>query len=196
MHLPAPILSAVFALAMTGSGFAQAALPDDAVNSANNPGSVKNEAPVREEALDCNCRVTVPGADAAGSVQSGGSDRPTIPDRAAGASDETFDCTCGQSTPRSQDPALATTLSLPGQPAAIRSRRASRRRGVRSPPGTIQGRSVMFSRPAHTTGPSRRSSGPGTIRFIRASTSRSTTMPRCGPSRSFSCVGPYTYRCG
>lgn len=109
MHLPAPILSAVFALAMTGSGFAQAALPDDAVNSANNPGSVKNEAPVREEAVDCNCRVTVPGADAAGSVQSGGSDRPTIPDRAAGASDETFDCTCGQSTPDTTG-----TLAVPG----------------------------------------------------------------------------------
>lgn len=53
MRLAVLVVSAVSALAKTGSGFAQATLPDDAVNSANNPGSVRNEAPIREKALDC-----------------------------------------------------------------------------------------------------------------------------------------------
>jgi hypothetical protein len=118
MRLSVLVLSAVFALAMTEVGFGQATLPDDAVNSANNPGSVKNEAPVREQALDCTCRITAPGADAVGSVPSGGSEHQINPDRVSGAGDEKFNCTCGKAIPDTTG-ALAAPKSGRGPDAAV-----------------------------------------------------------------------------
>ncbi|NEU15003.1 hypothetical protein G3T14_23450 [Methylobacterium sp. BTF04] len=47
MRLPVLLLSAVFALAMTEVGFAQSTLPNDAVNSANDPGTVRDDAPFK-----------------------------------------------------------------------------------------------------------------------------------------------------
>ncbi len=118
MRLSVLVLSAVFASAITGSGLAQATLPDDAVNSANNPGSVRNEAPVREQALDCSCRITAPGADAAGSIRPGGSSRRADPDRVSEAGDETFACTCGQAVPDTTG-ALTAPKSDRGPAAAV-----------------------------------------------------------------------------
>lgn len=118
MRLSVLVLSAVFALAKTGSGFAQATLPDDAVNSANNPGTVRNEAPIREQALDCTCHITAPGADAAGSVLSGNSNRQAGPDRVAGAGEENFDCTCGKAIPDTTG-ALTAPKSDRGPDAAV-----------------------------------------------------------------------------
>jgi hypothetical protein len=42
MRLPILLLSAVFALAMTDAGVAQATLPNDDVNIANNPGTSRD----------------------------------------------------------------------------------------------------------------------------------------------------------
>ena len=85
MRLSFLVLSAVFTLAMTEVGFAQATLPDDAVNSANNPGSVKNDAPVRQQALDCTCHFTAPGA--------------TAPIGDTGPGDQILRCGCHESAP-------------------------------------------------------------------------------------------------
>jgi len=71
MRLPVLVLSAVFALAMTDLGFAQATLPNDAVNSANNPGSVREVAPVKEQSLDCTCRSAPSAAAPIGDTGSG-----------------------------------------------------------------------------------------------------------------------------
>ncbi|MCJ2136944.1 hypothetical protein MKK69_23325 [Methylobacterium sp. J-026] len=118
MRLSVLILSVVFAAAITGSGFAQATLPDDAVNSANNPGSVRNAAPAHEQALDCTCRITAPGADAAGSIPPGGSNRQADPDDVSEAGDETFACTCGEAAPDTTG-ALTAPKSDRGPDAAV-----------------------------------------------------------------------------
>jgi hypothetical protein len=88
MRLPALLLSAVFALAMTGVGFAQATLLNDDVNSANNPGTEKVVPPDRVEALDCTCRTTP--ADGAA---------PTKPESDAAPGDRLIDCSCHKTVP-------------------------------------------------------------------------------------------------
>ena len=60
MRLNTIAFAALIALMLTGTAFAQAALPSDDVNSANNPGSVKNEAQTRGETGNCTCRTAVP----------------------------------------------------------------------------------------------------------------------------------------
>jgi hypothetical protein len=72
MRLPVLILSAVFALALADAAFAQATLPNDAVNSANNPGSVREDAPIREQSLDCTCHSAPSAAAPIGDTGSGG----------------------------------------------------------------------------------------------------------------------------
>jgi len=101
MRLPILLLSAVFALAMTDVGFAQATLPNDAVNSTNNPGTVREDAPARVEALDCTCRTTPADAVA-----------PTKPESDAAPGDRMIDCSCHKTVPD-------TTGALAGPDAAV-----------------------------------------------------------------------------
>ncbi|MCJ2046830.1 hypothetical protein MKK58_20145 [Methylobacterium sp. J-078] len=101
MRLPVLLLSAVFALAMTEVGFAQATLPNDDVNSANNPGTVRDAAPARVEALDCTCRTTA--ADAAASPK---------PESDTAPGDRIIDCSCHKGVPD-------TTGALVGPDAAV-----------------------------------------------------------------------------
>ncbi|GJE40272.1 hypothetical protein [Methylobacterium persicinum] len=88
MRLSVLLMSAVFALALTDVGFAQATLPTDEVNSANNPGSAKVAPPERVEALDCTCRSTP--ADAAAATKPGSN---------AATGDRNIDCTCHKTSP-------------------------------------------------------------------------------------------------
>ena len=103
MRLSILLLSAVLALAMTEVGFAQATLPNDAVNNANNPGSVKDNAPVRadapvmDQALNCTCR-TRP-ADAA---------TPAKPEDNASTANQRIDCSCHKIVQDRQEPCTAT----------------------------------------------------------------------------------------
>ena len=88
MRFPVLLLSAVFAVAMNGAGFAQATLPNDDVNIANNTGTVKVEPPARVEALDCTCRNTAPDAVA-----------PPDPKSGAAPGDLIVDCSCRKTVP-------------------------------------------------------------------------------------------------
>jgi hypothetical protein len=88
MRLSVLLLSVLLSVAMTGAGSAQATLPNDDVNIANNPGSVKADPPARVEALDCSCRNPAPDPAA-----------PAGPKGAAGPSDEIIDCSCRKSVP-------------------------------------------------------------------------------------------------
>ena len=88
MRLPVLLLSAVFALAMTDVGFAQATLPNDDVNVANNPGTEKIAPPDRVEALNCTCRTTPADADAA-----------TKHDGDAAPGDRIIECGCHKTSP-------------------------------------------------------------------------------------------------
>jgi hypothetical protein len=101
MRLSALLLSAVLALAMTDTGSAQATLPNDDVNIANNPGSVRNAPPPVVESLDCTCRNTAAGAAA-----------PAKPEGDAAPGDLIIDCSC-----RWADP--GTTGALAGPEAAV-----------------------------------------------------------------------------
>ena len=85
MRLSTPLLSAVFVVATTVAGLAQATLPNDDVNVANNPGTVKVAPPVRVEALDCTCRDPAPG--------------PAVPDGTAAPGDRIIDCRCHEAVP-------------------------------------------------------------------------------------------------
>ena len=85
MRLSALLLSVAFALAMTGAGSAQATLPNDDVNIANNPGSVKDDPSARVEALDCTCRNPAPGA--------------VTPQGATAPGDRIIDCSCHETVP-------------------------------------------------------------------------------------------------
>lgn len=121
MRLSVLVLSAIFALAMTDVGSAQANLRNDAVKHANDPGSVKDDAPVREQALDCTCRSAGPGTGAAGSALSGVPERQTgtaSPDRDAVAGDESIDCSCRRSVPDTTG-ALAAPRSHRGPDAEV-----------------------------------------------------------------------------
>ena len=88
MRLPVLLLSVVFAVAMTDAGSAQATLPNDDVNIANNPGSVKPAPPAEVEALDCTCRNPPPGAAA-----------PAKPNAIAAPGDLIVDCSCHKTGP-------------------------------------------------------------------------------------------------
>lgn len=61
MRFPIFALAASLALTVTDVAFAQATLPNDDVNIANNPGSVKVEVRPREQALNCTCRTADTG---------------------------------------------------------------------------------------------------------------------------------------
>jgi hypothetical protein len=100
MRLCGLLLSAVFAVAMTGAGFAQATLPNDDVNIANNPGSVKPAPPAEVEAMDCTCRNPAQGAAA-----------PANPDATAAPGDRIIDCGC-----RKTVPVTTGTLAVPSGP--------------------------------------------------------------------------------
>ncbi|KQT50596.1 hypothetical protein ASG52_07255 [Methylobacterium sp. Leaf456] len=104
MRLPVLLMSAVFALAMTDVGFAQATLPNDDVNIANNPGTWKVAPPDRVEALDCTCRTTPADATAA-----------TKPEADAAPGDRIIDCSCHKTSPD-------TTGALAGPDVAAPSR--------------------------------------------------------------------------
>ncbi|MCJ2013584.1 hypothetical protein [Methylobacterium sp. J-076] len=101
MRRPVLVLSAVFALAMTDAGFAQATLPNDDVNIANNPGTVKDAPSARVEALDCTCRTT-PADEAP--ARKGESE--------AAPGDRIIDCSCPKTVPD-------TTGALAGPDAAV-----------------------------------------------------------------------------
>ncbi|NEU15168.1 hypothetical protein G3T14_24415 [Methylobacterium sp. BTF04] len=103
MRLPVLLLSAVLALAMTEVGFAQATLPNDAVNSANDPGTVSDAPPARAEALDCTCRST--SADAAA---------PTKPKGDASPGDRIIDCGCHKTVPDTTGALAGTDSATPG----------------------------------------------------------------------------------
>lgn len=116
MRLPVLLLSAVFALAMTEAGYAQATLPNDDVNSANNPGTTRDEMPARVEALDCTCRTTP--ADTAA---------PTKPKGDTVPGDQIIDCSCRQTLPDTTGalpaptrPDAAATSSTGAVPASPR----------------------------------------------------------------------------
>lgn len=100
MRLSVLLLSVAFAVAMTGAGSAQATLPNDDVNIANNPGTVKDDPPARVDALDCTCRNTVPDAAA-----------PANPNAAPG--DLIVDCSCRQAVPDTTG-----TVAIPSGPEA------------------------------------------------------------------------------
>ncbi|MCJ2045284.1 hypothetical protein MKK58_12190 [Methylobacterium sp. J-078] len=102
MRLPVLLLSAVFALAMTDVGYAQATLPNDDVNIANNPGSVKDDPSARVEALDCTCRNTVPDAAA-----------PADPRTGAEPGGLIVDCSCHETVPDTTG-----TVAIPSNPEA------------------------------------------------------------------------------
>jgi hypothetical protein len=102
MRFPVLLHSAVFAVAMTGAGFAQATLPNDEVNIANNLGTVKVEPPARVEARDCTCRNTVPDAAA-----------PANPDATAAPGDLIVDCSCRKTVPHTTG-----ALGMPSNPEA------------------------------------------------------------------------------
>ena len=104
MHLSVLLLSVAFAVAMTDVGFAQATLPNDDVNIANNPGTEKVAPPDRVEALDCTCHTTT--ADAAA---------PTKPEGDAAPGDRIIDCSCHKTVPD-------TTGALAGPDATVPSR--------------------------------------------------------------------------
>ena len=88
MRLPILLLSAVFALAMTDVGVAQATLPSDEVNIANNPGTSKDAPATRVEALDCACRTKPADASA-----------PTNPGSDAAPGDQLIECSCHKTVP-------------------------------------------------------------------------------------------------
>ncbi|MDO9429202.1 MAG: hypothetical protein Q7T93_20560 [Methylobacterium sp.] len=88
MRLSVLPLSVAIAVAMTGAGSAQATLPNDDINIANNPGTVKDEPAARVEALDCTCRNTVPDAAASVDTKTGAEPGGLI-----------VDCSCRQSVP-------------------------------------------------------------------------------------------------
>ncbi|GJD38081.1 MULTISPECIES: hypothetical protein [Methylobacterium] len=102
MHLSVLLLSAVFALAMTDAGYAQATLPNDDVNIANNPGTVKDAPSARVEALDCTCRNTAPDAADAADPKGG-----------AAPGDLIVDCSCRQTVPDTTG-----TVAIPAGPEA------------------------------------------------------------------------------
>ncbi len=102
MRLSALLLSVAFAVAITDAGSAQATLPNDDVNIANNPGTVKDDLSARVEALDCTCRNTAPDAAAAADPKSGGAPGDLI-----------VDCSC-----RTTVPDTTGTLGIPSGPEA------------------------------------------------------------------------------
>ena len=102
MRLPILLLSAVFALAMTDVGYAQATLPNDDVNIANNPGTVKEDPVARVEALDCTCRNTVPDAAATADPKTGAETGGLI-----------VDCSCRKTVPDTTG-----TVAIPSGPKA------------------------------------------------------------------------------
>lgn len=88
MRLSVLLLSLASAVAMTDAGSAQATIPNDDVNIANNPGTVKDDSSARVEALDCTCRNTVPDAAAPEDSKTG-----------AAPGDLIVDCSCRQTVP-------------------------------------------------------------------------------------------------
>lgn len=102
MRLSVLFLSVAFAVAMTGAGSAQAILPNDDVNIANNPGTVRDDPSARVEALDCTCRNTVPNAAA-----------PANPNGGAAPGDLSVDCSCRKTVPDTTG-----TVAIPSSPEA------------------------------------------------------------------------------
>ena len=91
MRYPIFALAASLTLTLTGLAFAQATLPNDDVNIANNPGSVKVEVRPREQALSCTCRIADAGT--AGDTANGGIRSES------GKTDERLQCTCRTAAP-------------------------------------------------------------------------------------------------
>ena len=102
MRLSVLLLSVAFAMAVTGAGSAQATLPNDDVNIANNPGTVKEDRSARVEALDCTCRNTEPDAAA-----------PADPKTGAEPGGLIIDCSCRQTVPDTTG-----TVAVPSGPEA------------------------------------------------------------------------------